>query len=73
MYYNEHNPPHFHASFAEFHVILLIENPIVLQGHLPENKLLLVLAWAEIHKNELLENWNHAKNLRTLNRIRPLR
>ena len=73
MFFDEQNPPHFHASYAEFNAIILINDPQVDEGYLPSKQLRLVLAWAEIHKNELLENWDNAKTIKKLNAIAPLR
>lgn len=50
-----------------------IENSCVLKGAIPSNKLKLVLAWAELHRQELLEGWNKAKNLELPAKINPLR
>ena len=73
MFYDEHNPPHFHANYAEFDAIILINEPQVDEGFLPSKQLRLVLAWAEIHKQELLENWNSAKTTKKFKPIPPLR
>jgi hypothetical protein len=53
MFFNDHNPPHFKVVYGEFEANLLIENGNILNGDLPNNKLRLVQAWAEIHKTEL--------------------
>lgn len=73
MFFDEHNPPHFHAEYAEFHAIILIKEPLVQEGFLPSKQLRLVIAWAEIHKKELLENWTNAQSTKGLKRISPLR
>jgi len=44
----------------------------VLQGGLPKRQLKLVLAWAEIHRDELMQNWELARALEALNKIAPL-
>ena len=68
MFFNDHNPPHFKIKFGEFEANILIENGSILNGDLPQNKLKLVAAWAEIHQNELMEMWN-SKNF---HKIQPL-
>jgi hypothetical protein len=49
-----------------------IERLRVLEGDLPRRALELVLAWAEIHKAELLENWRRCRNQQQPLRIEPL-
>jgi hypothetical protein len=69
MFFNNHNPPHFKVKYSEFEANILIENGSILNGDLPISKLKLVAAWAEIHKEELLEMWN----LKDFHKIEPLR
>jgi len=57
------------VKYSEFEANILIENGNILNGDLPISKLKLVSAWAEIHKDELLEMWN-SKNF---HKIEPLR
>ncbi|MCK6594614.1 MAG: DUF4160 domain-containing protein [Bacteriovoracaceae bacterium] len=73
MFFDEHNPPHFHAQYAEFHAIILINENCVLEGYLPSRQLKLVLAWAEIHKDELLNNWLSAQSIGKIKKIAPLK
>ena len=72
MNWDEHNPPHFHVEYAEHKAIILIQDCIVGKGFLPNKQLKLVLAWCEIHKDELMQNWELAKNGQQLNVINPL-
>ena len=58
MFFNDHNPPHFKAKYGEFEANIIIENGNLLSGDLPLSKLKLVVAWSEIHKDELLSMWN---------------
>lgn len=73
MFFDEHNPPHFHANFAEFNAIILINENCVYDGHLPSRQLKLVLAWAEIHKAELIKNWSSAQKTGKVRKIAPLK
>lgn len=50
----EHNPPHFHAYFQESKAVVSIRTCKLKEGKLPPKQLKLVLAWAEIHKDDLL-------------------
>jgi hypothetical protein len=68
MFFNDHNPPHFKTKYGEFEANILIENGTILNGDLPVSKLKLVAAWAEIHKNELLDMW-HSKEF---HKVKPL-
>lgn len=44
----------------------------VIKGSLPSRQLKLVLAWCVIHQDELMQNWELAKDGKPLNRINPL-
>jgi len=72
MYWDDHNPPHFHAEYAEHRAVIDILEGVVIRGALPGRQLKLVLAWAEIHKDELMQNWELSKDGKPLNRINPL-
>ena len=72
MYWSGHNPPHFHAEYGNNKAIVLIEDGIISEGYLPKRQLKFVLAWAEIHKDELMQNWELSKDNKPLNRINPL-
>jgi Domain of unknown function (DUF4160) len=68
MFFNDHNPPHFKVKYGEFEANILIESGSLYNGDLPVSKLKLVSAWAEIHKNELLQMWN----TKEFHKINPL-
>ena len=72
MYFDEHNPPHFHAAYNEFKASIRIEDLAIINGSLPAKALGLVIEWAVLHKDELLENWFKANNGEVLNKINPL-
>lgn len=72
MYYDGHNPPHFHAEYAGQTALVDIQNGYVISDALPGRQLKFVLAWAELHKDELMQNWELAKAQRALNDIPPL-
>jgi len=76
IYYGEtkiHNKPHIHARYQNFKVSICINTGDVLAGELPEKKLKLVIAWVEIHQEELLANWDIAQSGEEPFRIEPLR
>lgn len=72
MYYDDHNPPHFHVEYAGNKAIIDIINASVIRGALPNKQLKLVLAWCVIHQDELMQNWELSKQSLPLNRINPL-
>ena len=75
MYYfdtDRHHLPHIHIKFAEFTCVISIADSDLLEGDLPKNKLRLVWAWIELHREELLANWELAKSGSKLFDIKPL-
>lgn len=72
MYYDEHNPPHFHAEYSGQKACIDICKARVFSGTLPSKQLKLILAWCVIHQEELLENWKLAGEGKPLNKIEPL-
>ena len=72
MFYEDHNPPHFHARYASEKVTIKIEDLSLLSGSLPPRALGLVIEWASLHREELLSNWDLAAENQVLNRIDPL-
>ncbi|MBI5526138.1 MAG: DUF4160 domain-containing protein [Deltaproteobacteria bacterium] len=72
MFYDEHAPPHFHAEYAEFKAVIDINALALKEGHLPRRALGLVLDWAELHRAELLANWELCRQHKEPSRIDPL-
>lgn len=68
MYFKEHNPPHFHVTYGEIEVQFDMNEGAFIKGMLPSKSARLVLAWFEIHKDELMEMWE-TKEFR---KIKPL-
>lgn len=73
MYFNDHNPPHFHAQYGDYECIIGIQDLTVLEGELPSRALGMVIEWAALHQEDLLANWRSAQNLEPLARIEPLK
>jgi hypothetical protein len=73
MFFDEHNPPHFHALYGEFEALIEIRTLTVFAGHLPPRALGLVVEWATLHQDELLNDWDRAQRQQTLVKIEPLR
>jgi hypothetical protein len=57
MYHREHGVPHFHAVYAEHRASIAIESREILGGALPDRAYRLVCEWAELHRDELMDNW----------------
>ena len=72
MYYRDHAPPHFHAIYGEFEAEIEIATAEILVGDLPRRATSLVTDWAELHRDELQENWNLARRAQPMNPIPPL-
>jgi hypothetical protein len=64
MYYapREHNPAHIHAYYQDFKAVLNIQTCELMEGELPTKQLRLVIAWIEIHKDELIADWALCQN-----------
>ena len=69
---NEHNPPHFHAYYQGYEATFDM-NGELLEGNFPKRQGKFVAAWAEIHHDELVANWELAINNQPLYKIEPLR
>jgi len=67
-----HNEPHLHAKYAEFEASIGIKEGEVLAGTLPRKQLRLVQAWIELHRDELLANWELASSGEQPYKIKPL-
>ena len=72
MYYNDHQPPHFHAEYGDEEAIYEIETLAILRGELPRRANAMVAEWALQHRDELRDNWTRARQQTPLNRIDPL-
>ena len=73
FYFEDHNPPHFHVKYNEFKAVIEINTLGVKEGKLPPKALSLVVEWASIHQDELMMNWNLAKQNKELQKIEPLK
>jgi len=72
MFFDEHAPPHFHAQYAEFKAVIDINTLSLVEGHLPRRALGLVLDWAELHRTELLADWELCREHKEPSKIDPL-
>ena len=73
MFFDEHNPPHFHARYGGDKASIEIESLRVLEGSLPPRVLGLVVEWASQHRDELFANWGKVIQNKQPQKIEPLR
>lgn len=72
MFFYDHNPPHFHVVYGDFKAVININDEVV-EGFMPKRALKLVFEWMDLHKSELLANWELAQNGELPNKIEPLK
>lgn len=65
IFFGDHPPPHFHAIYGEYNALVGIETVVIIEGDLPKRAEKLVLEWAGMYQNELMEMWN-SQNFRKL-------
>lgn len=69
----QHNLPHIHVRYQDTKAIFSIETSEMIEGDLPKKQQKLVLAWMEIHHDELVADWELAVVGETPYKIDPLR
>ena len=72
MYFDDHDPSHFHAEYAEEEAVIRIETLGVIAGRLRPRALGLVAERAALHQEDLRRAWTKAKNLEPTEKIAPL-
>lgn len=72
MYFDDHDPPHFHATYGEYRARILIESLQPMDRGLPTRALRLIDEWATLHQGELRANWDRAQARQPLSTIDPL-
>ena len=72
MYLQDHNPPHFHAFYNDSKALFSIDPLEMVEGNLPPRMHGVVIEWASMHKDELLDNWNKLQNEQKPKKIKPL-
>ena len=72
MYYNDHNPPHFHAEYGSDAMVVDLNTLAIIGGRIPPRATGLVMEWAAQHQAELQQAWDQARNMEPLDRIDPL-
>ena len=75
MYFapKEHNPPHIHAYYQDARATFGIQDTALLDGNMPGKQKKIIVAWMEIHKDELLANWQLCQQGEKPFKIEPLK
>ena len=71
MYWDDHQPPHFHARYADHRIKVRLADGEI-EGNFPERARGHVLEWFEMHRAELEENWDLARDRKPLKSIAGL-
>ena len=72
MFYDDHQPPHFHVRYGDQKALVEIESLAVIRGRLSPRALGLVMEWAALHQDELRNDWRLAREQAPLNCIAGL-
>lgn len=72
MYFGDHNPPHFHAKYGNYEVLISLDDFSVIEGSIPQRALSMVIEWAALHKRELESNWQLVTQHKLPEKIEPL-
>jgi len=70
MYYDDHNPPHLHAYYAEYAAKIELLSAEVIAGNLPRRIVVPILHWITQHRMILLENWRRCVDHEPLLKIK---
>jgi hypothetical protein len=65
--------PHIHVKYQDEEAVISIMDGNLLEGTLKNNKMKLVLAWIEIHNEELMAYWELSLKGETIFKIEPLK
>jgi hypothetical protein len=71
MFFNDHPPPHVHATYNEYEIVVRISPPRIMSGAAPVRVRRMVLAWCSLHQAELLANWERCRGGIAPWRVRP--
>lgn len=61
MYFLDHGKPHFHVRYGEYVAKIDIQSLQIIRGSLPRRVFHLAVEWAEIHRDELMDNWQRTQ------------
>jgi len=69
----EHKLPHIHVHYQDHRAVFDIKDAKLLDGSLPKNKQKMIEVWMDLHKEELLADWELAIDGGELFKIDPLK
>ncbi|WP_068815477.1 DUF4160 domain-containing protein [Phormidesmis priestleyi] len=55
VFFGDHPPPHFHAIYGEYNALVDVELLEIIEGDLPSRAQKLVLEWAMLYQQDLLQ------------------
>ena len=73
MYYKDHQPPHIHVQYQDCNAVIDILTGNITEGKLNARQLKFVQAWVEIHKEDLIADWELCRNGENPFKIEPLK
>ncbi len=68
-----HKKPHIHVKYQDDEAVISIPDGELIEGNLKTNKLKLVEAWIEIHRDEIMADWELASEGNEIYKIDPLK
>jgi len=72
MYYDEHNPPHFHAEYQGNKAVFDLKGNILKGDLRSKTATKLVREWVDLRIVELMEDWELAIANKEIKKIMPL-
>lgn len=69
----KHHGAHIHIEYNEYSAVYSIDTLELIEGNLPLKQNKLVMAWMEIHKDELVTLWNISQKDGEFFKIDPLK
>ncbi len=71
MFYDEHNPPYFHAEYSGNKAVFDFDGNIIKGSLVSRTATKLVREWIDLHVPELEEAWKLARENKEINKIEP--
>jgi hypothetical protein len=72
FFHNDHDPPHFHVRYGSHEAKIAILTSRLLEGAIPRRAMRLVVEWTDLHRGELLDDWQRIRSGLEPRRIPPL-
>jgi len=72
MFFEDHNPPHFHVVYGDREAVFSIDSLKILEGDLPPRVKGLVIEWASLNQTDLRKNWELVTKHQKFKKMKPL-